>query len=122
MKMLMNLIFTRFLHEFWGPLLHFLVPKSKLKDQPTSRLHQLFAYSKLAFSLVKDDFDELMESEDMTTATTSVMTNLEDLFTFYIPLVSLLCSSFPLFFWLFACTVYPNPTCLTCGSSPFPVS
>ena len=87
-KKLMNLVWSRLLNPFWGPLLHFLEPKSTLNDVSTYRIHQLFAYTRLAYSVVKDDFCDLIESEDITPTTRHLLLNLKDMFEYYTELVS----------------------------------
>ena len=77
-------------NQFWGPLLHFLVPKSKLKDQPTSRLNQMFAYARLAYSVVNEEFDDLLASDDLLGTTKTFLLNVKDMLELYIPIVSVL--------------------------------
>ena len=91
LRMLMILIWRRFGHIFWGPLQHFVFPGSKFwkSNVKTDRLHALFTYVRLAYATARDEFSELMdeESSQLSAALRSVVTNLYDLFEFYIPLV-----------------------------------
>ena len=87
-KMLMLLIWRRFLLHFWAPYQHFLSPKSKVFKKPkTSRMFALFAYARTAYEHVQNDFRALILDITLTPTTRSVIQNLVDMFEYYLPLV-----------------------------------
>jgi hypothetical protein len=93
-KQLMCLIWYRYLHVVWAPLLHFIQPDARIFVKPnTSRLHDMLGYMRLAYDAFSGNLDDaigVLRRHQLQEGRFVWLLNIRDLCQFFIPLVFLL--------------------------------
>ena len=76
------------MHVFWAPFQHFLCSTSKVFKKPdTTRMHAFFSFIRNAYPVVRSEFNALVDDDNISPITKSVLVNLIDMFEYYLPLV-----------------------------------